>query len=290
MKGQKTSGAKFCYVCNETSPSTMKRTMIRKPLYILLFYVCGLFTCMSCTQHSSRNKVRLTATDTLKWHLEKIHKEDPDCDTALTKDCTIIDLRYHVFEGYPELNDSIRKAMTGFLFTERQDTSLSEQTDKFYKDYESFKKEPYSNGRHYQLQGETRILRQTHRLIALEVTGYSYTGGAHGMGLTSYINYDPIAKKIVRLNDVLQDHYEPALTKTAEKIFRKNEGLPPNTPLPPDTYFFKDNQFHLNENYTFTKDGIQFLYNPYEIKPYAAGQTRLLVPYSQLPMRPDQAY
>ncbi len=33
---------------------------------------------------------------------------------------------------------------------------------------------------------------------------------------------------------------------------------------------------------TVTKEGLKFLYNPYEIKPYAAGNTALIVPFSTI--------
>nr|WP_307866763.1 RsiV family protein [Pedobacter sp. ASV19] len=72
-----------------------------------------------------------------------------------------------------------------------------------------------------------------------------------------------------------------ALTATAEKIFRKNEKLTPKQSLA-DNYFFEKNTFSLPRNFTITGQGLKFLYNPYEIKPYAAGTTDLLVPFEQI--------
>jgi hypothetical protein len=45
------------------------------------------------------------------------------------------------------------------------------------------------------------------------------------------------------------------LTKIAEQIFRKNEKLTDTSSLARD-YFFKDNKFALNENYSITPAGI----------------------------------
>jgi hypothetical protein len=73
----------------------------------------------------------------------------------------------------------------------------------------------------------------------------------------------------------------PKLRAVAENIFRKNEQLAPNASLS-EGYFFADGVFSLAETFTVTKDGIKFLYNPYEIKAYAAGTTELTVPFSKI--------
>ena len=40
--------------------------------------------------------------------------------------------------------------------------------------------------------------------------------------------------------------------------------------------------FSLTDNYTFTRQGMTFLYQPYEIGFYALGAPQLTVPYSEL--------
>ena len=40
--------------------------------------------------------------------------------------------------------------------------------------------------------------------------------------------------------------------------------------------------FALNDNFLVTPVGIRFLYNEYEIKSYAEGQTELLIPYNKI--------
>ncbi|MNL65691.1 hypothetical protein D3C87_1900590 [compost metagenome] len=71
------------------------------------------------------------------------------------------------------------------------------------------------------------------------------------------------------------------LTAVAEKIFRKNEKLSPTESLK-DKYFFENDTFSLNQNFTITEKGLKFLYNPYEIKAYVYGTTELLIPFAEL--------
>lgn len=38
----------------------------------------------------------------------------------------------------------------------------------------------------------------------------------------------------------------------------------------------------MNDNFALTKEGIKFIFNPYEIAPYAMGQQEFTIPYSAL--------
>jgi hypothetical protein len=75
--------------------------------------------------------------------------------------------------------------------------------------------------------------------------------------------------------------YEAQLTAAAEKIFRKQENLSATATLSKD-YFFRDGKFSLNNNFLITPIGLKFLYNQGEIKPNAAGQTTVEIPYNQI--------
>jgi len=115
----------------------------------------------------------------------------------------------------------------------------------------------------------------------LEVGGYIFEGGAHGHTLSFFFNWNTKARKSIELADILKKGYQDSLNKVAESIFRKNEKITDSASLALD-YFFKDNKFTLNNNFLITPVGIRFLYNQYEIKPYAAGQTNLLIPYAKI--------
>ncbi|XHR98311.1 RsiV family protein [Mucilaginibacter sp. UC70_90] len=95
------------------------------------------------------------------------------------------------------------------------------------------------------------------------------------------MNWDSKAGKNLRLADIFATGYHDKLNAVAEKIFRKNEKLSDTASLATN-YFFKDNKFALNTNFSITPLGIKFLYNQYDIKPYAAGITELFIPYAQI--------
>ena len=115
----------------------------------------------------------------------------------------------------------------------------------------------------------------------LTYSGYQFTGGAHGGSWVYYKNFDLKKQTKLTLKDVLNKNYDKTLTATGEKIFRKLKGLAPGQSLEGE-YWFDGNKFHLNDNFLFTKEGILFFYNEYEITCYACGTTELLIPWKEI--------
>ena len=81
--------------------------------------------------------------------------------------------------------------------------------------------------------------------------------------------------------------------KDKRHLFRKQNEIADSSTLADAGYFifgdgdnFEDGpnygKFHFNNNMAITKDGIQFLYNAYEMAPYAAGRPSITLPYAML--------
>ncbi|MEO6150764.1 MAG: DUF3298 domain-containing protein [Mucilaginibacter sp.] len=227
-------------------------------------------------------------TDTLTYQYKTISERGPDCGNKPDSDCTHITIKYPEFKGHANLNDTIKSKLLNIFMAEKPDTSFSEYTKNFINQYIEFKKDDPRTDIFFVLESYSKVVLQDSGLVTLEIGGYNFQGGAHGGAYTGYINWDTKADKNLTLDDILTDGYHTDLTKIAEGLFRKEEKLTDTSSLAND-YFFKDNRFALNENFLVTPLGLKFLYNQYEIKPYAAGQTELLVPYAQIKklMRPN---
>lgn len=111
---------------------------------------------------------------------------------------------------------------------------------------------------------------QPRRLISVELISYQYTGGAHGMSALLAENYALVAGQPKILN--LGDLFRPGTayrTLVETKIFAK---LKKNK----DAMWVQDGsvktltsqQFN---NFTVTTDGLNWIFNQYEMGPYAAG-------------------
>jgi hypothetical protein len=245
-------------------------------LFMVLF--AGLNSCMWGVPKKQHADV---TRDTLAYTYQTIKQRAADCGTKPDSGCAVAIVHYPVFKKANLLNDTVAKKLTGLFAINKSDTSLQLMCSDFLQSYDDFKKDKAERkGNYFTLNSYAKVLRQDSSLVTLEVGGYTYTGGAHGATFVYFINWDTRTNKNLLLTDILNKGYEELLTKAGEAVFRNDEKLSDIAPLARD-YFFRDGKFSLNKNFLITPIGIRFLYNSYEIKPYAAGRTDLFIPYAQ---------
>ena len=120
-------------------------------------------------------------------------------------------------------------------------------------------------------------LFQNDRLLTYEATRYMFTGGAHGMSVTTCWVFDLETGNqlteddlfVVNASDALAALLQQALAIDAAK---RNIAL--------DEFF--DDQVLPNGNFAITEDGMYYQFNVYDIAPYCYGDTRLLLTKEQL--------
>ncbi|PAW94164.1 hypothetical protein CKK33_11950 [Mucilaginibacter sp. MD40] len=272
-------------VIKRTSCQLMKNIFTFTFLSVVLLSACQFTTPTNKQSHDIFN-------DTLVYQYQALHERATDCGNKPDSSCTAVNIKYPVFKDARMLNDTITKRLTQmFLMDDKMpDTSVTAMAKKFIQAYDDFKKNEPKSAIYYTLDSYAKVLLQDSALVTLECGGYTFQGGAHGASYTGFINWNPKVGKNINLNDIIAEGKYNELTKVAEGIFRKNEKLADTASLARD-YFFKDNKFALNNNFSVTPTGLRFIYNQYEIKPYAAGKTELLIPYSSIKniLRPNTA-
>lgn len=236
----------------------------------------------SCMWGVPKKNSPAVTKDTLVYTYQTIKNRASDCGDKPDSECSLVKIRYPVFKGAKLLNDTVTAKLVNLFGISKTDTTLQMMSVGFLKDYDGGKKDnKFNRAISYNLDSYADVLRQDSSLTTLQVGGYQYTAGAHGVTFIYFINWDTKANKYLVLSDIFNTGYEDELTKIGETIFRKNENLSDTTSLKKN-YFFKNAKFSLNHNFSITPVGIKFLYNIYEIKPYFAGQTDLLIPYAQI--------
>ncbi|MGY3212177.1 DUF3298 domain-containing protein [Mucilaginibacter sp. HD30] len=251
-------------------------------VYVLILIVAlGLSACQwgeTSHQKPDFNK------DTLAFTYDTIKVRASDCGNKADSLCSVASIIYPRFKNEKALTDAITQKLISSGFNnpdKKRDTSLHSFAEDFIAGYVKDNPKQYSPEMFYTLNLKAMVVRQDSSLTTLQLEGYTYEGGAHGASSTTFINWNPKSKSNITLAAVLTDDYYAKLTAVADTIFRRQEQLSDTSSLARD-YFFKDNKFALNDNYMFTPIGIRFLYNQYEIKPYAAGTTDLFVPYTRI--------
>ncbi len=84
------------------------------------------------------------------------------------------------------------------------------------------------------------------------------------------------------MDNLLKADYQEKLAGLGNKIFRQTRQVPDTASLSDHYFEFPEDKFELNKNYGFKKEGIVFYYNNYEIAPYAAGPTEIVIPYNEI--------
>jgi hypothetical protein len=259
--------------------TAFKNGVMKAGHLVICFIVLAVSSCMWGKPDKKNPDI---VKDTLAYKYTVFKERAADCGNKADSDCAVvIKFKYPEFKNQKTLNDTISKQLTTmFQVTDKQPKNMLELSKNLMADYDTLKKETNS-GMFYSMEGYAKIVRQDSSLTTLEIGGYSFTGGAHPSSYTGFINWNTKANKEISLIDLVTQANLPKLVAIAEVIFRKNEKLSDTSSLA-DSYFFKDNKFALNDNFSITPTGLKFFYNQYEIKPYAAGTTELIIPYSKI--------
>lgn len=253
-----------------------------KTLYILLLAAC--FTACQNEQKSknSSDSIAATAIEELsfKYDSVKVYSKNPVSGDKNIKDTSKAVISYPLFTDQ-KINQFIELKVMNSANEGEHFTSYKEFTDAFIKNFDDFSKKNKTYGQTWFMNGKVEVAEQQPQYLSLLYTYVNYEGGAHPNSAFTYLNYNPVSHQEILLDSLIKPETMPKLTAVAEKIFRKNEKLSASESLK-DKYFFENDMFSLNQNFSITKEGLKFLYNPYEIKAYVFGTTELIIPFAEL--------
>jgi hypothetical protein len=113
---------------------------------------------------------------------------------------------------------------------------------------------------------------------------YVYMGGAHGLETRNYYNFDLKTGKLISETDLFVDNYKELLSDLIKKrIVEESKESEDNEPILDleNTDYWTDS-IKPNGNFYITDEGINYVFNPYEIAPYALGETEVTLPFDRL--------
>jgi len=234
----------------------------------------------SCSRESEKKETPVS------FEVKTFRVESKGGCKADTLQCAYFEVTYPVFSGLDtgvvKMIQQKQDAAVSLGNPESQGQSMQEIGEIFINDYDDFKSEiPESfGGWHYTAKVNVEVL--TDSLLSMSVNDEYYTGGAHGGSGVYFINMNPRTGAEFTLDNFLKPDYHEVMTSLGNKIFRKSRELADTVSLSENYFEFPEDKFELNKNYGFKKEGIVFYYNSYEIAPYAAGPTEVLIPYDDL--------
>ena len=174
----------------------------------------------------------------------------------------------HIITGY---NDSIEKPLSEWYF--------NNALVYFEKDYQREFGAFVSSGV-WTVEMSLDIDDHFTDFTQLNLTSWTYTGGAHGNGSFEVNYFSKGTGNLLELTDLFTNISE--LNEIGEKYFREQLELKKNEDLNEAGFWFEDGEFYLPSNFFREGDHFIFFYNQYEIAPYAAGVIEVSIPIEDL--------
>ena len=200
-----------------------------------------------------------------------------------TEQCLTVKLSYPLVEGgvdsvRQKLNNFINRANLSLLTFGENEPDLSLKVDsavlELGEEYFDFLDDT-DFAQAWFLESEGAVTYLDTSYISLDFSQTTYTGGAHPNSYLQKSVFDIKTGMQLELADLVKDTAN--LRKAVEIEFRKVREIPEGESLEEAGFWFEYDNFLLAHNFGLTDNGLEFFYNPYEVAPYAAGSTSVLI-------------
>lgn len=114
------------------------------------------------------------------------------------------------------------------------------------------------------------------------ITWEEFTGGAHPNSYYTVLNFNPQTGEEVVLGDILKEEYEEPLTNILIGNLARQLEVENIDGIKEKGYLYQDAEMFISNNFILDDDKIVFIYNRYDIAPYAYGDIMIDVTYDEL--------
>ena len=126
-----------------------------------------------------------------------------------------------------------------------------------------------------------KVQRYTNNLFTYCSQFEEYTGGAHGIYMTYFLNIDLKTMTPIRLEDLFVEDYKEQVTDLLWNQLMMDKQATTRKELE-DMGYVTIGELEPTDNFYLTENGISFFYNVYDIAPYAVGAIEITLPYEML--------
>ena len=206
-----------------------------------------------------------------------------DLDICKNANCPEITINYLKVLGDDEVAKKINKKINDFITSslasgedeKSEAKTIKEAATNFVKSYNADRSRFPDMAADYFAEISINEIYNSPSHICLELRQYLYTGGAHGYGTASFINFDPKTGNELTADELFKNKKD--FTVFAEKKFRQQQKIGPDQSINDPGFWFENNVFHLPNSVGFTQDSLIFVYNQYDIASYADGPIELKI-------------
>jgi hypothetical protein len=261
---------------------------MKKQSILLLFSILTTTIFFSCTQKTIKTEEKdfikkyYLSKDTTKGALSvDLEVEIPVAfaNKEILKSIRAVIITNLFGEEYiSHANDSIVQLFSGKLVAEYKENNgpLLDELDSTNR---------YSFDNEHTLSGFS--LLSDKKIYVYGIERYVNMGGAHGLETRNYYNFDLTTGNLITEKDLFKSNYESELAKLIKlriveesKEYKDEKNSEPILDLENTDYW--TDSIKANGNFYITDEGINYVFNPYEIAPYYMGQTEVTLPFNRL--------
>ena len=180
------------------------------------------------------------------------------------------------------VNSALKKEVINQLLydDEIKVSSIEEAISSFKNGYLELKKMYPDETLGWEADIKGSVLYENVDVLSIKLETYIFTGGAHGYSVTRLLNFDK--KKNIALENWELFNDPEGFKHLAELKFKIQEDIPQNGTINSTGLMFENDEFYLPNNIGFTKNGLQLIYNQYEVASYADGPMSITLPYAEI--------
>ena len=128
---------------------------------------------------------------------------------------------------------------------------------------------------------ESKAMFYEKDLLVYRIDFNEYTGGAHGMYTSTFMNFDLKNMHQLVLDDIFIGDYQDMLSDLLWNQLMLDQKVKTRTELE-DMGYGSTGDLIPTENFYLSKEGITFYYNVYEFTPYVMGAVEIKLPYEAM--------
>jgi hypothetical protein len=197
-------------------------------------------------------------------------------------ECPVLSFKRLTFTGYDRFNSFLEQTLLSLALVETN-------RDKAFSDLAELELYFFKTAApRDEISLTSSVKYMSDEVVVVQLNSFIYTGGAHGISTTQYLNWLPKTDKLLTLEAMLLpgklSAFEDALKKQHALWLKKN-------PLAKDdpAAYSKLWPFEPSDNVALLENGLAVTYDEYRLAPYSSGKPTIYIPYRELNgiLRPD---
>lgn len=202
--------------------------------------------------------------------------------------CAVYEVSYPIFsKGDTMLVKTLNKSVQNYVLSVvagNMQLPFAEALDsaawQFIQLFEENKDQLAAIEMGYSTEIKDKVPLMNSKIVTIEMSGYSFTGGAHPYSFCLLVSYDlKNGAKPLQISDLVRD--TNAVRPLLERAYKLSKGLQETDSLA-DVVYSEITQLPMPMNVGISPEGIRFYYNAYEVGPYAVGVSDILLTWQEL--------